>query len=71
MLKMLRTRKGQSTLEYLVLVAMVIAILVIFLNPTSGIFGQAYNRTLKAGSDGMEDMANRLARSRPASNVTP
>lgn len=71
MFKMLRTRKGQSTLEYLILVAMVIAILVIFLNPSTGIFGQAYNRTLGAGTSGMEDMANRLAGSRPLSNATP
>ncbi len=71
MFKMLRTRKGQSTLEYLILVAMVIAILVIFLNPNTGIFGQAYNRTLAAGTDGMETMANALARSRPLANATP
>lgn len=71
MFKMLRTRKGQSTLEYLVLVAMVIAILILFLNPTNGVFSRAYNATLSRGTDGMEDMANRLASSRPRGNATP
>jgi uncharacterized protein (UPF0333 family) len=68
MLKLLKTRKGQSTLEYLVLVAMVIAILIIFLNPTTGIFGRAYNNTLQQGTQGMTDMANRLSMSRPTSS---
>lgn len=63
MFKMLRTRKGQSTLEYLVLVAMVIAILIIFLNPSNGVFSKAYNATLSQGTSGMESMANRLSNS--------
>jgi len=68
MLRLLKTKRGQSTLEYLILVAMVIAILVIFLNPTTGIFGQAYNRTLNYGTNGMETMAERLRDSRPTTN---
>lgn len=60
MLQILKKRKkGQSTLEYMVLVAMVIAILVVFLRP-EGIFGRAYNRTLQQGTDGMEILSNRL-----------
>jgi uncharacterized protein (UPF0333 family) len=71
MFKLLKRKKGQSTLEYLVLVAMVIAILVVFLNPSGGIFSTAYNQTLAAGTNGMTDMAERLGRSRPLSNATP
>lgn len=63
MLKILKKKKrGQSTLEYMVLVAMVIAILVVFLKP-SGIFGSAYNTTLQTGTNGMQILANRLGAS--------
>jgi hypothetical protein len=59
MFKMLRSKRAQSTLEYMILVAMVIAVLVVFLGPT-GIFNAAYNRTLEKGTNGMETMAGRL-----------
>jgi len=59
-----RKKKGQSTLEYIILVTGVIAILIIFLNPTNGIFNSAFNATLKTGTNGMFDMANRLQSSR-------
>lgn len=60
-----RKKKGQSTLEYIILVTGVIAILIIFLNPSSGVFNTAFNQTLQTGTNGMTDMANRLATSRP------
>lgn len=56
-------RKGQSTVEYIILVAAILAALLIFLRP-GGIFTQAVNRTFVSGTNGMEDMANRLANSR-------
>ncbi len=59
-----RKKKGQSTLEYIVLVTGVIAILIVFLNPGGGIFFNAFNETLSSGTNGMTDMANRLAHSR-------
>lgn len=62
-----RKKKGQSTLEYIILVTGVIAILIIFLNPNTGIFNTAFNQTLQTGTNGMEDMSNRLATSRPLS----
>lgn len=65
MFKHKNRKKGQSTLEYLILVTGVIAILIIFLNPTTGVFNQAFNQTLQQGTNGMTDMANRLAGSRP------
>lgn len=63
-----RRKKGQSTLEYIILVTGVVAILIIFLGP-AGPFQGAYNKTLTFGSNGMDDMANRLSTSRP--KVTP
>jgi len=63
-MKQQRKRKGQSTLEYIILVTGVIAVLLIFLNPSSGIFRNAFNSTLARGTNGMEDMANRLRYSR-------
>lgn len=59
-----RRKKGQSTLEYIILVTGVIAILIVFLNPTNGIFNQAFNNTLATGTDGMLNMAGRLNASR-------
>ena len=60
-----RKKKAQSTLEYLVLVTGVIGILIVFLNPKSGVFNRAFNDTLQRGTNGMQDMANRLRTSRP------
>ena len=62
-----RKKKGQSTLEYIILVAGVIAILIVFLNPTSGVFTKAFNTTLQHGTNGMQNMADRLSSSRPLS----
>ena len=70
MFKKTITRKhkkhGQSTVEYIILVAAVLAALIIFLKP-GGVFQKAYNQTLNTGTSGMTDMAGRLATSRPVS----
>jgi hypothetical protein len=58
-----KKKKGQSTVEYIILVAAIIAALIVFLKP-GGIFQTAYNRTLISGTNGMETMANTLANSR-------
>jgi len=58
-----RKRKGQSTVEYIILVAAVLAALIIFLKP-GGVFQSSFNRALNSGTSGMEEMANRLAESR-------
>ncbi|HPN88616.1 MAG TPA: class III signal peptide-containing protein [Candidatus Omnitrophota bacterium] len=57
-----RKRKGQSTVEYIILVAGVIAVLLIFLRP-NGPFHTAFNETLKTGTNGMETIAERLKNS--------
>lgn len=62
-----RHRKdGQSTVEYIILVAAVLAVLIIFLRP-GGVFYKSFNTTLGTGTNGMTDMADRLSSSRPAS----
>ncbi|OGX37818.1 MAG: hypothetical protein A3C36_05865 [Omnitrophica WOR_2 bacterium RIFCSPHIGHO2_02_FULL_52_10] len=62
MVKSRRKKKGQSTVEYIILVAAIIGALIIFL-PTT--FQDAYNATLRSGTNGMENMADRLRNSRP------
>ena len=57
-----RKKKGQSTVEYIVLVAAVIAALLVFL---PGTFTTAFNATLASGTNGMQNMADRLSASRP------
>jgi hypothetical protein len=63
MVKNNRRKKGQSTLEYIILVTGVIAILIVFLRPGGG-FNTSLNETLKAGTNGMTNMARRLMGSR-------
>jgi len=58
-----RRKKGQSTLEYIILVTGVVVILILFLKK-DGPFQTAYNSTLSTGTDGMNNMANFLRSSR-------
>jgi len=62
-MKQQKKKKGQSTLEYIILVTGVIAVLLIFLRP-GGVFSTSFNGTMAQGTNGMEDMANRLRFSR-------
>jgi len=57
--KLQRKKKGQSTLEYIILVTGVVAVLIIFLGP-SGPFQTAYNKTMTYGTNGMDTIANTL-----------
>lgn len=56
-------KKGQSTVEYIILVAAILAALIVFLAP-GGIFSTAINDTFVTGTNGMTNMAGRLATSR-------
>ncbi len=62
-----KKKKGQSTVEYIILVTAVLAVILIFLGP-NGVFRQKYNETLSTGTDGMVNMADRLKNSRPQAN---
>ncbi len=59
-----RKKKGQSTVEYIILVAAVIAALLAFFG-SSGAFSPAFNTTLSDATSGMVNMAGRLSGSRP------
>jgi len=63
MFKIKNRKKGQSTLEYLILVVGVVAILIVFLGP-NGVFQTKLNSTYASGTNGMVDMATRLSNSR-------
>jgi uncharacterized protein (UPF0333 family) len=58
-----KKRRGQSTVEYIILFAAIIAALLIFLS-SGGVFQTAFNGTLGTGTNGMENMAARLLNSR-------
>ena len=58
-----KKKKGQSTLEYIILVTGVIVVLILFLRP-GGPFNTAFNSTLTSGTNGMTNMAVRLGTSR-------
>ena len=62
---MLRNKKGQSTLEYVILVAGVIIVIIWFVGNSGSPFQTALNQSLQQATNGMEDMANRLSNSRP------
>jgi competence protein ComGC len=57
-----KKKKGQSTVEYIILVAAVIGAILVFV-PTT--FKNAFNSTLATGTNGMQNMAGRLQSSRP------
>ena len=58
-------KKGQSTVEYIILVAAVLAAILVFVAGTNSPFRTAFNKTLGQGTNGMEAMSTRLAASRP------
>jgi len=60
-----KRKKGQSTVEYIILVAAVIGALIVFLSGDTSPFKKAFNATLTEGINGMQNMAHRLATSRP------
>ncbi len=62
-IKPVKKKKGQSTVEYIILVAAIIAALIIFLRP-GGVFQTQYNQVLDGSANQMTVMANRLGNSR-------
>lgn len=64
---MLKNRKAQSTLEYIILIAAVIAVMLIFLAGENSPFRSALNSTLEDATNSMSEMSGRLGDSRPTS----
>lgn len=62
-----RKRKGQSTVEYIILVAAVVAVILFFAGSANSPFRRAFNQALVSGTNGMENMAWRLEGSRALS----
>jgi len=54
-----KKKKGQSTVEYLILLGCIMAALVVFLKP-NGIFNRKINSAMSIATDGLENMANRM-----------
>ncbi len=63
---MLKNRKGQSTVEYILLVTAVLVVIIFFVGPT-GVFRGKLNSTLDEVTNGMANMGSRIAGSRPLS----
>jgi len=60
-----KKRKGQSTVEYLVLVAAVIAVILLFVGNQNSPFRTKLNGVLDSATNSMTNMAGRLNRSYP------
>jgi uncharacterized protein (UPF0333 family) len=65
-----KKKQGQSTVEYIILVAAILAALIVFLS-SGGVFQSAYNSTLISGTNGMQSQASVLASSHYKVNATP
>ena len=68
---MLKSKKGQSTLEYIILVAGVIVVIIAFVAGSDSPFQKAFCATLNTAVDGMEQMAGALRNSRVDANGIP
>jgi uncharacterized protein (UPF0333 family) len=60
---MVRNNKGQSTLEYIILVTAVLVVIIGIVVGKDSLFSNQYNKTLTTAIDGMENMGSRLNRS--------
>ena len=67
---MLKNKRGQSTIEYIILVTAVIVVVLVFLMTPNSMFSKALNDTLNETSAGITEMSGRLSSSRPG-NATP
>lgn len=63
---MLRNKRAQSTVEYLILVAAVIAVILAFAGSSSSPFRTTLNSVLQGSTDIMSNMSNRLNRAYPS-----
>lgn len=57
---LIKKKKGQSTVEYLILVTAVIAVIILFLNTNNSIFRRTLNSAYDQGTNSMVNMSQRL-----------
>jgi hypothetical protein len=57
--------KGQSTVEYIILVTAVVALMLFFMNPKNGALQNKMNSTLDTVAGGMETRADQISKSQP------
>lgn len=57
---LIKRKKGQSTVEYIILVTAVVAVIIAFVVVPGSPFKQKVNNTLGNATDGMVNMAARL-----------
>jgi uncharacterized protein (UPF0333 family) len=62
-----RKKRGQSTMEYILLLTGVLVVMITFLAP-NGPFAKKYNEAINSATEGMANMATRLSGSRPLSS---
>jgi hypothetical protein len=55
--------EGQSTVEYVILVAAVLIVILWFLTSTNSPFKKSFNAALQTGTQGMTEIANSLSKS--------
>ncbi|MCK5580076.1 MAG: hypothetical protein KAJ18_02250 [Candidatus Omnitrophica bacterium] len=54
-------KQGSSTIEYLLLLAVTLGILISFVNFNGGLFSVSLNQTLRAGVNSMIEVSNAIA----------
>jgi len=54
------SKKGQSTVEYILLVTAVIGVVILFTNPTQGLFPQRLNQVFNQTTQDMLNVASYL-----------
>jgi len=59
----MRNKKGQSTLEYIILVTAVVAVAIVFLNPKSGKLVTTVNASYSEVANGINTMTGKLTKS--------
>ena len=56
----IKKKKGQSTVEYIILVTAVIAVIIVFVNSNSSLFRRSLNDSYDAATGAMTNMGQRL-----------
>ena len=59
---MLKNKRGQSTLEYIILMTAVVVAIIAFVVKGDSPFKNALNSTLTSGTNGMSLMANNISK---------